>query len=453
MGPKLLIDGPNHPQTRPIRREAAYAAAIRGPSGLPTGGQGQAYLSARHRQIDVGKDLRVEQGAVKVTLGVIHPVPFAQGIEGVALAGMQGPSHHQRVRDGAEVGDPGSRMRAPGQLGVEEPHIEGGIVDDKLRTFHIANEVVGDVREAGFVLQELVGDPVHLRGPLIDLPIRLEILMEVVAGEPAIHQLDATDLDDPVSFRGLEAGRLSVKHDLSHADPLFVSRPIAKAERPDRAGIYLTGPPCQKVRLMPDAFSTRAAELVEAGRLLFQRGMVPATSGNLSARLADGSLAITVSGRHKGRLSEADIMRVDADGHALDGRRPSAETLLHCQIYRRLAAAGAVLHPHSVSATVVSRLASEAVVLAGYELLKAFPGIETHVCSLTVPIFPNDQDIPRLAAAVEAWMDRHGSVAGYLIAGHGFYTWGRDVAEALRHVEALDFLFECELRLRELRQP
>jgi methylthioribulose-1-phosphate dehydratase len=204
---------------------------------------------------------------------------------------------------------------------------------------------------------------------------------------------------------------------------------------------------------MPDDFSARAVELLEAGRFLFQRGMVPATSGNLSARLADGSLAITVSGRPKGQLSEADIMRVDADGRSLDGRRPSAETLLHCQIYRRLTAMGAVLHPHSVSATVLSRLADGTVVLAGYELLKAFPGVETHDCSLTVPIFPNDQDIPRLAAAVEAWMHRHGSIPGYLIAGHGFYTWGRDVAEALRHVEALDFLFECELRIRELRQP
>jgi methylthioribulose-1-phosphate dehydratase len=203
---------------------------------------------------------------------------------------------------------------------------------------------------------------------------------------------------------------------------------------------------------IPDDFSARAAELVEAGRFLFERGMVPATSGNLSARLADGSLAITVSGRHKGRLSEADIMPVDPNGRSMDGRRPSAETLLHCQVYRRLAATGAVLHPHSVSATVLSRLAAGAVVLGGYELLKALRGVETHDCSLTVPTFPNDQDIPRLAAAVEAWMDRHGPIPAYLIAGHGFYTWGRDVAEALHHVEALDFLFECELRMRELRQ-
>ena len=67
-------------------------------------------------------------------------------------------------------------------------------------------------------------------------------------------------------------------------------------------------------------FRQRTAELIEAGRALYARGMVPATSGNLSARLSSGELAITVSGSHKGRLGERDIMRVDARGESLDGR-------------------------------------------------------------------------------------------------------------------------------------
>ncbi len=64
-------------------------------------------------------------------------------------------------------------------------------------------------------------------------------------------------------------------------------------------------------------FLQRTAELIDAGRLLYRRGMVPATSGNLCARLSDGRIAITVSGRHKGKLCEADIMLVDAEGHSL----------------------------------------------------------------------------------------------------------------------------------------
>jgi methylthioribulose-1-phosphate dehydratase len=195
-------------------------------------------------------------------------------------------------------------------------------------------------------------------------------------------------------------------------------------------------------------FKQRAAELVAVGRSLYQLGMVPATSGNLSARLSDGRIAITVSGKHKGKLAQSDIMVVDAHGNSLDDRRPSAETLLHVQIYRRFPEAGVVLHPHSVNATLLSRVHSDHLILQDYELLKAFPDIETHDCKVTVPIFANDQDISRLAEKVDGFMDNHPGVHGYLIAGHGFYTWGDSVDDAMRHVEAFEFLFECEMKLR-----
>ncbi|MFZ0255013.1 MAG: methylthioribulose 1-phosphate dehydratase [Gammaproteobacteria bacterium] len=200
-------------------------------------------------------------------------------------------------------------------------------------------------------------------------------------------------------------------------------------------------------------FRQRAAELIEAGRTLYARGMVPATSGNFSARLSSGALAITVSGSHKGRLRDTDIMRVNAEGRSLNGRRPSAETLLHVQVYRHFPEVRAVLHPHSVNATLLSRLHSQHLVLQGYELLKAFPGVDTHACEVVVPNFANDQDIARLAGEVAAYMESNAPVYGYLIAGHGFYTWGESVDDALRHVEAFEFLFECELRTRGPRQP
>jgi len=198
-------------------------------------------------------------------------------------------------------------------------------------------------------------------------------------------------------------------------------------------------------------FERRARELIEAGRELYRLGMVPATSGNFSARLADGSVAITVSGRHKGRLTEDGILRVDAEGRSLDDRRPSAETLLHLNLYRRYPDAHFVLHPHSVNATLLSRLHPEELVLQDYELLKAFPGIDTHACRVRVPVFDNDQDIARLAARVEERLADHEPVHGYLIRGHGFYTWGASIEDAMRHVEAFDFLFDCELRMRGTR--
>jgi methylthioribulose-1-phosphate dehydratase len=198
---------------------------------------------------------------------------------------------------------------------------------------------------------------------------------------------------------------------------------------------------------MNDEFKLRARELIEAGRFIHARGWVPATSGNFSARLSDGSVAITVSGKHKGMLEEADIMRVDGEGRSLDGRKPSAETLLHTSLYRRYPEIGAVLHPHSPASVLASRLFGDSVVLENYELLKALAGITSHEARVAIPIFPNDQDIPRLAARVERYLDAHGNIYGYIIAGHGFYTWGATVADALRHVEALEFLFDLEIRL------
>lgn len=196
-----------------------------------------------------------------------------------------------------------------------------------------------------------------------------------------------------------------------------------------------------------DEFYRQADALIAAGRFIDDKGWVPATSGNFSARLSDGTIAITVSGRHKGHLQRDDIMLISAEGQSLDGKKPSAETLLHTSLYRRYPDIHAVLHPHSINATLAARLFVHEVVLENYELLKALSGIDTHESRIRVPIFANDQNIPRLAALVEDYLDREGDIHAYIIAGHGFYTWGASVDDTLRHLEALEFLFDCEIRL------
>ncbi|MDH5829304.1 methylthioribulose 1-phosphate dehydratase [Luteimonas sp. M1R5S18] len=202
----------------------------------------------------------------------------------------------------------------------------------------------------------------------------------------------------------------------------------------------------------PQALRDRAAQLIANVRELSQLGWTPATSSNFSARLDAGHAAITVSGRDKGRLVEDDIMVVDFDGRAVgSAHRPSAETLLHTQLYRRFDDVGCILHTHSRHQTVASRLFAGPghVRLEGYELLKAFRGNETHETAIDVPVLPNSQHMPTLAAQVDALLDR-GPMWGYLIDGHGLYAWGRDMAEARRHLEAFDFLLGCELEIRRL---
>ena len=182
--------------------------------------------------------------------------------------------------------------------------------------------------------------------------------------------------------------------------------------------------------------------LIAAGARLWQQGWCPATSSNFSQRLGPDSCAITVSGRDKGNLQPEDIMQVDLAGQALDGKKPSAETLLHTQLYRHDPEIGAVLHTHSMNATLVSTVAPSIVELSGLELLKAFAGNSSHQVTLRIPVFNNTQDIAALASDVETWMQQHGTGHAYLIRGHGLYTWGRDLPETLRHLEALEFLLE-----------
>lgn len=201
-----------------------------------------------------------------------------------------------------------------------------------------------------------------------------------------------------------------------------------------------------------DLHADRARQIVATTGELAALGWTPATSSNFSMRMDDRHAAITVSGRDKGRLSAADIMVVDFDGQAVGSdHRPSAETLLHTQLYRRDPSVGCVLHTHSHTQTVASRLFAGTghVRLAGYELLKAFRGNATHEMAIEVPVLPNSQDMPALAAQVEHLLDR-GPLWGYLIDGHGLYAWGRDMAEARRHLDAFEFLLACELDLRRL---
>ncbi len=195
-----------------------------------------------------------------------------------------------------------------------------------------------------------------------------------------------------------------------------------------------------------------ARQIIDAGRFLYGRGWSPATSSNYSTRLGAEQALLTVSGKHKGQLGPDDVLATDLAGNSLEpGKKPSAETLLHTQLYAWRADIGAVLHIYSVNATVLSRVTAGAFIdFEDYELQKAFSGISTHESRVRVPIFDNDQDIVRLAAQVQPWLDAHPECVGYLIRGHGLYTWGPQMSDALRQIEAFEFLFECELKTRSV---
>ena len=202
-----------------------------------------------------------------------------------------------------------------------------------------------------------------------------------------------------------------------------------------------------------DPFAECADCIVANAAELSALGWTPATSSNFSMRVDATHAAITISGRDKGHLGRDDIMLIDLHGHAVGTTaRPSAETALHPQVYRRWPEMTAVLHTHSRTQSVASRLyaARGTIQLQGWEVQKAISGYTSHDSVLEIPVFPNTQHMPDLVAQVDAWLDAGKPLHAYLIDGHGIYTWGRDMAEARRHLEALEFLLECEMDLRRL---
>lgn len=201
--------------------------------------------------------------------------------------------------------------------------------------------------------------------------------------------------------------------------------------------------------------------LIAIGRDLHARGWVPATSGNFSMRRDAASAIVTASGKHKGFLQPDDFLAVDLRGQPLGSQsgtgKPSAETLLHTQLYAWQPWIDTVLHCHSPNATVLSQWLMPADCAGPYllqlrdlELLKAFRGVTTHATTVAIPIFANTQDIAALATEVAACLAQQPACPAYLIRGHGVYCWGESSAECLRQLEALDFLLACELQLRQL---
>lgn len=198
-------------------------------------------------------------------------------------------------------------------------------------------------------------------------------------------------------------------------------------------------------------FREASRALAAIGQRIYGNGWSPATSSNYSLRLNDQYAAVTQSGKDKGLLRETDIMAVDMQGLPASSGKPSAETLLHTQLYRRYPDVGAVLHTHSHASTVLTlHWPANSLSLEGYELLKALDGYTTHESRLVIPVFDNTQDIAALAEQVDAAMAQGDASHAYLIRGHGLYTWAEDLPTCYRQLEALEVLLAIELDRRRL---
>ena len=188
-------------------------------------------------------------------------------------------------------------------------------------------------------------------------------------------------------------------------------------------------------------------------KLLHRRGWCDGTGGNFSVVLEQEPLRLLMapSGVDKGSVQAQDLIEVNRNGDVIRGvGRASAETLLHLRIID-CCGAGAVLHTHSLSGTLLSKteLKRGKVTLEGWEMLKGLKGVTTHDTSVNVPIIANNQDLQALSEAATERLSE--APHGLLVSGHGLYAWGDNLKEARRHTEILEFLLELSWRQSLMR--
>ncbi|HWZ42647.1 MAG TPA: methylthioribulose 1-phosphate dehydratase [Candidatus Saccharimonadales bacterium] len=192
--------------------------------------------------------------------------------------------------------------------------------------------------------------------------------------------------------------------------------------------------------------SSSTANLIYAGREFYKRNWVLGTSGNFSVllRRVPFELMITESGAHKGMLAEDNFLTVSDKGERIGGSgKPSAELPIHLSILSDREA-GCILHTHSIWSTHLTDVYSgtNGFTIEGYEMLKGLSNVTTHEHREWVPIVENSQHYDDLSNEIGELLRGKPDIHGILLRRHGLYTWGKDFAEAMRHIEVLEFLFE-----------
>lgn len=168
-------------------------------------------------------------------------------------------------------------------------------------------------------------------------------------------------------------------------------------------------------------------EICEAGRRLWQRGLLAGGDGNISIRTDNDRVLCTPSGDCKGFLRPESLVTLDLEGRVLDGARPSSEIKMHLEVYRSRQDVGAVVHAHPPYATAFS--------VAGIPLDRCILP-EAVLTMGAVPIAPyGTPSTDEVPASIRPWVDRCDAL---LLENHGAVTFGDNLALALNRMENLE---------------
>ena len=190
--------------------------------------------------------------------------------------------------------------------------------------------------------------------------------------------------------------------------------------------------------------------LAETIRHYNLKGWSPATATNYSFKDDGGTIWVSRSGVDKSQFSASDFITVDSNGKATGEfarMKPSAETLIHCAIYELFPKTKVILHSHSIYPILISAVLGPQISFEGYEIQKGFDGQTTHENCIDIPIFENTQDMQKFKEVMTEEAKRIQQHA-FIIRKHGTYAWGKNILEAKRHLETLDYLCQCEWMLK-----
>src|SRR6202165_1578150 len=184
-------------------------------------------------------------------------------------------------------------------------------------------------------------------------------------------------------------------------------------------------------------------EICRLGRSLFERGLTPGSSGNISVRCEDGGWLVTPTNASLGSLDPARLSRLDASGRLASGDAPTKEVPLHTALYQTRASARAVVHLHSTHSVALSML-PEIDPRAALPPMTAYYLMKCGATAL-VPYFrPGD---PAVADAIKGLAGKYASV---LLANHGPVVAGESLEAAVFAIEELEETAKLYLLLRGL---
>jgi len=182
--------------------------------------------------------------------------------------------------------------------------------------------------------------------------------------------------------------------------------------------------------------------IVECGRIAYERHLMTSNDGNISVRMDDGLILITPSGISKGRLRTEDLLVVDLDGNiisAMTDRRPSSETPMHLEVYTQREDVRAVIHAHPIFATTLTVSGMEFPVDVLPEVLLTLGNVP--VTAYATPSSHEDAD------AIRPFVKDHNAL---LLCQHGSLTYGKNLDEALIHLERIEHVSEIYWRAKML---